>query len=305
MFLIVYHNVLDGPLDPFDKRCSRTDRDLFANQMRHLAAHYRPLSLPAWLALLRSRRPDPRAVAVTFDDGYAGVHEQAFPIMAELGLPGTVFVATAFLDPTPKRSLFPFEEIEIAFRLSGMTSLDLDFLGGLKLAAAGLAERISAMKKVKRKLKTLPEAARREAHQILLDRLGVSEADCRAYAGSRAKYRLLNRAQMEEMMAWGWSLGAHSRTHRTLSRLEPAEMAAEIEGSREDLGREFGPQNFAFAYPYGDPEHIGPLAPALVKKAGFIAGLTASPGLNRPGADPFRLRRGEWHQFILSSGWDR
>jgi peptidoglycan/xylan/chitin deacetylase (PgdA/CDA1 family) len=39
--------------------------------------------------------PDDRVVAVTFDDAYRSVLEQAFPILSEHGLPGTVFVPTA------------------------------------------------------------------------------------------------------------------------------------------------------------------------------------------------------------------
>jgi peptidoglycan/xylan/chitin deacetylase (PgdA/CDA1 family) len=36
----------------------------------------------------------PRTVAVTFDDAYRSVIELAFPILKQLGLPGTVFVPT-------------------------------------------------------------------------------------------------------------------------------------------------------------------------------------------------------------------
>ncbi len=42
--------------------------------------------------------PGPRTVAVTFDDAYRSVGELAYPILAELGLPGTVFVPTDFPD---------------------------------------------------------------------------------------------------------------------------------------------------------------------------------------------------------------
>jgi len=38
-----------------------------------------------------------KAVAVTFDDGYRSVFEHARPILSELGLPATVFVATDFV----------------------------------------------------------------------------------------------------------------------------------------------------------------------------------------------------------------
>jgi peptidoglycan/xylan/chitin deacetylase (PgdA/CDA1 family) len=40
--------------------------------------------------------PAPRTLAVTFDDAYRSVHELALPVLARLGLPGTVFVPTAF-----------------------------------------------------------------------------------------------------------------------------------------------------------------------------------------------------------------
>lgn len=40
----------------------------------------------------------PRTVAVTFDDAYLSVYELAYPILASLGLPGTVFVVSDFAD---------------------------------------------------------------------------------------------------------------------------------------------------------------------------------------------------------------
>jgi peptidoglycan/xylan/chitin deacetylase (PgdA/CDA1 family) len=40
---------------------------------------------------------DGKTLAVTFDDAYRSVIEQALPILAEFGLPGTVFAPTAFI----------------------------------------------------------------------------------------------------------------------------------------------------------------------------------------------------------------
>ncbi len=42
-------------------------------------------------------KSDARTVAVTFDDGYRSVFEHAFPVLAEFGLPGTVFIPTGFV----------------------------------------------------------------------------------------------------------------------------------------------------------------------------------------------------------------
>lgn len=49
----------------------------------------------------------PRVFVVTFDDGYASVFENAWPILKELRVPATVFVATAYLD-TQER--LPFDD---------------------------------------------------------------------------------------------------------------------------------------------------------------------------------------------------
>jgi peptidoglycan/xylan/chitin deacetylase (PgdA/CDA1 family) len=46
-----------------------------------------------------------RAVAVTFDDAYASVADRAYPTLARLGVPGTVFVPTDFPDRLEPMSL--------------------------------------------------------------------------------------------------------------------------------------------------------------------------------------------------------
>jgi peptidoglycan/xylan/chitin deacetylase (PgdA/CDA1 family) len=48
----------------------------------------------------------PNTVVVTFDDGYASVRTEALPVLQALGIPATVFVATAFIG---RREPFPFD----------------------------------------------------------------------------------------------------------------------------------------------------------------------------------------------------
>jgi GT2 family glycosyltransferase/peptidoglycan/xylan/chitin deacetylase (PgdA/CDA1 family) len=46
----------------------------------------------------RGWRIPPYVSAITFDDGFAGVYANAWPLLREFGLPATVFVNTAYLD---------------------------------------------------------------------------------------------------------------------------------------------------------------------------------------------------------------
>jgi peptidoglycan/xylan/chitin deacetylase (PgdA/CDA1 family) len=54
----------------------------------------------------------PRTAVVTFDDGFEYVYTRAWPILRELQIPATVFVATAFLDSTHP---FPFDTWALAY----------------------------------------------------------------------------------------------------------------------------------------------------------------------------------------------
>jgi peptidoglycan/xylan/chitin deacetylase (PgdA/CDA1 family) len=69
---------------------------------------FQPWRLSALLDAHLAGRPIPRqAFAVTFDDGYANVLTQALPVLHELSIPATVFLATAYLD---RDEPFPFDD---------------------------------------------------------------------------------------------------------------------------------------------------------------------------------------------------
>jgi peptidoglycan/xylan/chitin deacetylase (PgdA/CDA1 family) len=71
----------------------------FRAQMEAILSRGRPVfSLASALPFLRGGEPGPTdAVALTFDDGYEDNFRVALPILEELGLKATVFVATGFL----------------------------------------------------------------------------------------------------------------------------------------------------------------------------------------------------------------
>lgn len=72
----------------------------FRRILAWMRARYEPLGLGHWLG---RNAPPPRAsFAVTFDDGWADNFQHAFPVLRELGIPATIFLATgAVADRTP------------------------------------------------------------------------------------------------------------------------------------------------------------------------------------------------------------
>ena len=90
MLVLCYHAVSER----WPAALAVTPRAL-EEQREHLVARgYRGATFHDALAA----PPAPKTMAVTFDDAYRSVGELAFPILARLGLPATIFVPTDFPD---------------------------------------------------------------------------------------------------------------------------------------------------------------------------------------------------------------
>lgn len=86
-----------------------TTPDLFRRQLAGLLRlGFEPWPLRKLLAALADGRElPPRVFVVTIDDGYANIHDYAWPILRELKVPATVLLATQFID---KDTPFPFDD---------------------------------------------------------------------------------------------------------------------------------------------------------------------------------------------------
>jgi peptidoglycan/xylan/chitin deacetylase (PgdA/CDA1 family) len=87
--ILCYHGVSDDW--PTDYVVAPADLE---RQIEHLLARgYRGVTFAE-----AARGAPGRVMAVTFDDAYASIVDRAYPILARLGVPGTVFVPTDFPD---------------------------------------------------------------------------------------------------------------------------------------------------------------------------------------------------------------
>jgi peptidoglycan/xylan/chitin deacetylase (PgdA/CDA1 family) len=86
LLVLCYHAVSESWPSP----AAITPRALRAQVRFLLRRSYRPMTLSAALADGAPRR----AVALTFDDAYASILTKGLPVLAELGVPATVFVPT-------------------------------------------------------------------------------------------------------------------------------------------------------------------------------------------------------------------
>jgi peptidoglycan/xylan/chitin deacetylase (PgdA/CDA1 family) len=91
--ILFYHRVSD------DADELAVKRDRFYRQMELLSSNgFCVVDIPEAVRLLESGEPLSRTVALSFDDGFADVGENALPVLAKFGFRATVFVATSVVD---------------------------------------------------------------------------------------------------------------------------------------------------------------------------------------------------------------
>jgi peptidoglycan/xylan/chitin deacetylase (PgdA/CDA1 family) len=138
--ILMYHRVVVSPRGVRAPTWNVTP-ERFRAQLAGLLRHgYRPWPLRKVLAAhLAGEELPHKTFVVTFDDGYENVYRHAFPILRDLQVPATIFLATGYLDsPAP----FPFD----AWQGAGSTELPADIWKPLTSAqcanmlASGLIE---------------------------------------------------------------------------------------------------------------------------------------------------------------------
>lgn len=287
MRAVTFHNVIAEPLDLFDRRLPRIHVNRFQRTIEYLGQRYRLISGAEALACLDAGDPAPDALTLTFDDGFAGVYEAAFPVLARLGVTASVFIHTEEGQPIPPAHLLHFELLELAFRVTTRPELELSELGLLPLHTP--QDRLEAHRQVKQLLKRQPLGERRSRQHRILDQLGTEETQLQAELSART--RKLSAEQIRALLAHGWTIGGHTRSHPALRGLDTATLREEVAGNARDLEAAFGLRGVPFAYPYGGPEHFDSRAAAAVRDAGFCAAFTTIAGDNSSRTDRYRLHR--------------
>lgn len=278
--ILMYHRVAKTTIDPWGLS---VDPANFAQHVRILAETRRPVPLD-WLAgeIVAGRRPQ-RAVAITFDDAYRDVLENAKPVLDEHGVPATVFVVTGALGSPDG---FWWDRLASAVfgavELPG--SLELSFLEPDEQQAANLASGRGDRDKLHLALWGAIRLLAPHARE-----LAVREVGDAFRTGISAEAPVMTEAEVNQLIEGGGiSVGAHSVSHPSLPSLSTEDQRRELLDSRLDLERMTGRSIDALAYPFGD---FDARSEALAEELGFAYAVSVRAGAVTDKRDRFRLPR--------------
>lgn len=233
--------------------------------LRHLewiGRRYDICSLDEVHEALPGLRGRPRA-AVTFDDAYADVFYNAFPVLSRKGIPFAVFAAT---DLVGTEELFVHDELYLRmqalvkdFGSRRLTALLKDTGCHAALIRADQSIPETPYSLTRAMLEGMPRTSLVAMIHMLREMTQISEM---AVEGSR----VMDWDMLRAMRRSGVVIGCHSRRHALLTNEKPEVVREETEGGREILERELGCRVKHFAYPDGAYDRP---AIAAVARAGY------------------------------------
>lgn len=259
---VCYHVVSDSP-PPHIKHYRALTPAQFEADLAYLRRHFHFISYRALEQRQASGRPiRDNAFALSFDDGFAEAADVVAPLLGRLGLSCIFFVITDLIDnqrmfAESRASLCveavlgaPFDQIAKIVEDLGLTAR-LDDLPArplpteLPLEVADLGSGWD--RRLRPLLRWLLGFAPDEPELLgrLEARLGL---DPGAYLRSARPY--LTRDQIRRLADAGFTIGAHSLSHRRLQLLPPAEAEREIVESCRIVCDLTGQATAPFAFPY-------------------------------------------------------
>ncbi|MFZ0335128.1 MAG: polysaccharide deacetylase family protein [Candidatus Acidiferrales bacterium] len=283
--ILMYHSVRDDPkqhadlIGPGITHAAST----FRHQMEILAREFAPVALDDILLFLRGEVNLPRrAVAVTFDDGFADNEEIAAPILDYFGIRGS-FYATVDLIGTPKPPWY------CRLRYSFLTTRKSEWANSLDGRVWSLQDRKSRDSALLAAFDLCaPLVADRQERAIRSIELAL---DAEFLASGRCF--MMNWDQLRHLQKKGHIVGSHTLTHPNVAHVaDDTDLRTELAESKKRIELELGSEVVHFSYPHPalDPQWSDKTV-EMTASAGYKTAVTTTHGLVSAGANPLCLGR--------------
>ncbi len=267
--ILLYHGVSDRPEE--QRAAGVFPAAQFEAQLKYLKKTYADLPLPRLL----SGELSGNSVTLTFDDGYENNYSCAAPLLERYGFSAAVFVCPHLVEGRAVAWWHIFD-----YCLNDATRPRFRAVFERHGLAAGQARKTA----LENTLKDAPAGT----YQKVVDELSREFSRELAAAG---RPRFLSWPQIAELAGRGFTIGAHTATHVTVSRLSPADYEAELRRPKQLLEEKLGRSVEFFAFPYGERPHYSADSLAYLKQAGYRCALLALAPADPPESDPFCLDR--------------
>jgi peptidoglycan/xylan/chitin deacetylase (PgdA/CDA1 family) len=283
--ILAYHRVLDAaaPAFTFDDELISATTASFRRQMDFVRRNFNVISFEQLNECERERGRWPeRALIITFDDGYRDNYTHAFPILREMGLCATIFLAVGHVG---EAKLFWWDFVAYCFKQTRRRAVAFPELGAAPLPLTGMRERLEAIRRVLEWIKEVKEEVKRRFLSELSDQLEVAMPD------GLAEGMHLTWDDVRQMAAGGIEFGSHTMTHPILSNVTERQLYEEVTLSKERLEQQLDKDVIAFSYPVGGRASFNGGVKEAVNRCGFRYAVSYQEGVAEKNSDRYSLPR--------------
>jgi peptidoglycan/xylan/chitin deacetylase (PgdA/CDA1 family) len=209
--------------------------------------------------------------AVTFDDGYQDVFDNALPILKRKGIPAASFVVTDLVDrPAWQTHDKLYHLVEKAFKQWTSPRAHLqDVLRSLGLPASDILGETAATRTPMLTVSALlPKLSRVDTLRVM------SRLEWLVGNGFMGVPQTMSWAALKQMQRDGFIVGSHTRTHVSLPMESTESTLDELAESKRILEQQLGTPIDHFAYPGGQ---FTPAVVEVIEQCGYRYAYTACP----------------------------
>ena len=218
----------------------------------------------------------PFTLMLTFDDGYADLHDAMLPILRRQNVPATVFLTTGAINGKTLWS-----QRLIAALSSARTEEVPPFRGLPAMPLRTRRQRVEAIEAYSRLQLNYPASE--------WDRIVCEISESIHWNGELGAERMMTWDQVSVLAESGFvEFGGHTATHPLLTQCATEQVRKELKDCYVELKDRLGVSFIPFAYPNG---RSNPSVTRIVEEAGFACAFTGAPGLNTRATPQFALHR--------------
>jgi peptidoglycan/xylan/chitin deacetylase (PgdA/CDA1 family) len=280
--ILMYHSIRDDP----ERHANSIGAGIlhatsvFARQMELVARRFTPVTVADIGLFLEQGKPlPPRAVAVTFDDGYIDNAEIAAPILNRFGIRGSFYLTVNLIGA---KDAPWFCRLRHAFS----TTQRREWISnGRSKPLTAPHERNAALLSAFDSCASLAGENLEHAVQALERELEVKALN----GGARF---MMDWDQARDLSRAGHIVGCHTLTHPNVAQVAAGVAQQELVASKQRLEAELRGSVLHFSYPHPalNP-HWTATTVAITKEAGYQTAVTTTPGPVRIGDHALSLTR--------------
>jgi len=262
--------------------------EIFKKQVEYLKKFYNIITLEQLVGYYYIGKKLPNnSVVITFDDGYKTNYNLAFPILKELNIPVTIFLATDFIE---NKNFLWVDRLEYAINCTQLNNFKVEINKyRVDYKINNYNNKLKCVKECKATLKQFSIEKIEEIVTEIENRLDKNLATASQIPNI---YLPLEWSEINVMLASKLiSLGNHTHKHAILTKCTDGEVKNELLLSRKIIKEQTGSDPKYFCYPNGQARDFSQRTKEILQEQGFNCGITTISGTNNKRSDVFFLKR--------------